>query len=1813
MWAKSFFTSTFANQEQDESFQSSHSDISGIINLDDQTTTGDDWANDLTDALLDSTIMAPPQVQQQPQAAGADAGLDRTFVDPNAQDGVALVIENANCDNEQNVAWVEFSALRASWIANKGWITRWTGYLDVHLGAMGNNTATQLDIDKGEDYSRKLQAKSEEMILQLQRMAFLCPQVTNDCDAKAKAIYDANIASYRNFQQVCAQYRAHMRAQPQPAAPANQGNRSKVDESLRPDKLTIEHTPADMDMWIREFRTYYDSGQMNLKSINEQRGYLSRCLDDNLKKVLLRQVLPDTMIWGQNGCIETLKHEFTRIYPIFARRKAFFTMQPERGENFRDFRMRLRDVADTADLEKLTVNDLFLYKYHTTVNDEALKQALITMAGKPLALIDAYIDAFYESERGQMLTRSERVYRTQEGGRGKGGNQPTGKKTQECTGCGLKSHMKEKCFFKNEKCKACHLVGHKEGHPICKKKGKRKTRRIAEGEDAQEESADDDSSGSSCRIVRDRPSTPHPGKRVLVYRAPPKDMPEVCAEIINDDGELQHGTSILDTGADASVISSNLLEQWGWEVSTTKCKPMYSVTGHKMDMAGQINVAIRVRSTVEPVELTFNVCRDTHDEIIVGFTDLKKVKVLPKNWPHSEKEMSDFVDEKEAIVRVMKSDTQLLTAALIKEYADVIKDEIDEKPCTTKETEIKFRDDIEIKPRKTSIARRIPVHFEDPAGKLIDNLVKNGIIKKVEGHTDWISPAFFVPKSNNVDVRLVTDYKYINQFIKRPVHPFPSAKEIAERVKPTSKYFACLDAVKGYYQLPLSEESSFKTCFIIPSGKYRYLRNPMGLNISGDEWNEYSDKAVEGIEGVDKIVDDILIQGATEQEVMEKTRQVLDRCRELGITISRKKLTVGQEVDFAGFAISANGIMPDLKHIKAIRDFPTPKNVKDVRSFLGLANQLANFIPDLAQNCCNIKKLLEKRNAFLWTEIQEREFQQCKQLLTSNPILKPYDINLPTTILTDASKLYGLGFALIQEDEKGEKRLIKCGSTGLNDTQKRYAVIELEALALQYGLDKCDYFVRGCPEVKVMTDHKPLKGIWEHELADVTNPRLLRLRLKTLQYNLKIEWTEGKTHYIADALSRYPVFEPEAGCPELDNAHVYICRRLSSRTPWSALMEASKNDEDYQCILECLKMDDFTCEKNDLPPEHPTKMYTKQWHRMSTLLSGNEDAELIVIDGEKFLVPEKARKFILSEIHKGHPGINKMTAKAHETYFWNGMTNDIKNFVANCKECQKLHASKQKSELQQEIASAPMSNLGIDLFTFKGKQFFVAICRFSGYLFVREMKKLNTDFLIDQLTQIFRTFGYPMAIRTDNGPQFRAPFSKFCEERGIKHETASCYHPEGNGLSEAGVKQAKMLMKKIGAYNEEYKEHLCAYLHTPRVDGDSPSKLMFGRKLRQEGEPVAEKNLRPALNNEGRIAERGRVNAHKNKTRAPVTCLDPGQRVLVQCPKTKEWNKEAKVLEIRDSEKSLIVIDLETNVIQTRSIDHIRPDPRFKLCANPACSFDCSSTQWASSTLTTPPTANKRATTPEAASSTYNSRERSLSSSGSESSPSSPASSSTQGGDTTRPRTSNCVPSTGTSQKPILKQGPVTRSQATATRSTNISYAEIVAGTKRTQSGEECRRLTAAKRVTFNQTALSMGNKTTATWTRSKGKDQPAATPTQASLTAPSRSARCATPSRASRGRESSPALATGKISCQPMSTCMRSLTGLAGSQNNRDERGSSKKIGRTPPSPLHPKNPGLHHLQGKICGSSSLRRPISLSSMMACMPKRDSSSRKVS
>ena len=94
-------------------------------------------------------------------------------------------------------------------------------------------------------------------------------------------------------------------------------------------------------------------------------------------------------------------------------------------------------------------------------------------------------------------------------------------------------------------------------------------------------------------------------------------------------------------------------------------------------------------------------------------------------------------------------------------------------------------------------------------------------------------------------MRLVTDYTKLNSYVDRPVHPFPSVLDILQSIPSEAKFFAKFDAVNGYFQIPLDEESSMLTTFILPSGRYRYLRIPQGLNASSDEWCRRSDTVVE--------------------------------------------------------------------------------------------------------------------------------------------------------------------------------------------------------------------------------------------------------------------------------------------------------------------------------------------------------------------------------------------------------------------------------------------------------------------------------------------------------------------------------------------------------------------------------------------------------------------------------------------------------------------------------------------------------------------------------------------------------------------------------------------------------------------------------------------------------------------------------------------------------------------------------------------------------------------------------------------------------
>ena len=179
---------------------------------------------------------------------------------------------------------------------------------------------------------------------------------------------------------------------------------------------------------------------------------------------------------------------------------------------------------------------------------------------------------------------------------------------------------------------------------------------------------------------------------------------------------------------------------------------------------------------------------------------------------------------------------------LIREHSSVF--ETEEKLKTMKGVPMKIKmKDGPIKPLDVNTPRKTPYAYQDKAKAKLDYLVKLGILENMDGVSEWCSPMSFVPKPDG-DVRVVADLVHLNKFVERPVQPFPTPRDIVAMVPGTSKYFAILDAKNGYWQIPLDDERKPLTTFITEWGCYRYLRAPMGLTSSGDEFCARTDQAL---------------------------------------------------------------------------------------------------------------------------------------------------------------------------------------------------------------------------------------------------------------------------------------------------------------------------------------------------------------------------------------------------------------------------------------------------------------------------------------------------------------------------------------------------------------------------------------------------------------------------------------------------------------------------------------------------------------------------------------------------------------------------------------------------------------------------------------------------------------------------------------------------------------------------------------------------------------------------------------------------------
>ena len=321
----------------------------------------------------------------------------------------------------------------------------------------------------------------------------------------------------------------------------------------------------------------------------------------------------------------------------------------------------------------------------------------------------------------------------------------------------------------------------------------------------------------------------------------------------------------------------------------------------------------------------------------------------------------------------------------------------------------------------------------------------------------------------DTSLRVCLDPSGLNPYIIRPVFNSYTLDEISYMLK-DAKVFTVCDANKGFFQVPLAEESKKLTAMLTPEGVYVHNVLAMGLSLASDVFEMIIKDMIKGLPGVINIADDLLIFGSTIEEHDKNLLAVLDRCKEIGLTLNPRKFKFKcKMVPFFGNVVSDQGILPDPKKVQSIKNWPSPKSPKELQSFLGAVNYLSKFIPELSSLRSPLQGLVKKDSEYLWTGTHEQAFQRIKSAVCESTLLSYYDKTKPIFIEVDASG-QGLGAVLLQGSVSSEElkqasqtdgkylkfrnklKPIAFASKSLSEAEQRYSNIERELLGVVWAI-----------------------------------------------------------------------------------------------------------------------------------------------------------------------------------------------------------------------------------------------------------------------------------------------------------------------------------------------------------------------------------------------------------------------------------------------------------------------------------------------------------------------------------------------------------------------------------------------------------------------------------------------------------------------------------------------------------------------------------------------------------------------------------------
>ena len=888
--------------------------------------------------------------------------------------------------------------------------------------------------------------------------------------------------------------------------------------------------------------------------------------------------------------------------------------------------------------------------------------------------------------------------------------------------------------------------------------------------------------------------------------------------------------ALLDSGANQSIIGSKglyILNKFNVKIESSKSKFVTTADGQKQKISGSVLLPICLQDKCKLIEALIvpSICHP----LILGSDFLTSFGLFlnfkTNTWEMDNKSMQVHINviNKNNISNNINNSIQTTVSLSLKEKAQLenilekFKQLSPEEKLGRTNKYIQHIDTGDARPIKQRQYQLSPYLLKELNNQL-DEMLRLDVVEP--SFSSWCSPVLLVKKSDN-SYRFCFDGRKLNSVTKADSYPLPRVDHILNMLK-GAKFISSIDLKSAFWQIPLTEESKEKTAFSVPGrGLFHFCVVPFGLTNSAQAQQRLMDSILgPELEPFGFVyLDDVILISSSFDEHIKLLNNVFFRLKSANLTINYGKCQFFRDsLNYLGFVVDKDGLRTNPDKVKAMLDYPRPRNSTEVKRFLGLASWYRRFVPHFSTLVSPLNELLRgakgKKLPIVWNDLTEKAFQDVKQALVSAPILSSPDFSLKFTIQCDAS-LTGLGSVLTQSQD-GVEKVIAFASRSLSRTERNWSTYQRELAAVLFGVTKFRPFIEGT-HFTVITDHYSL--LWFHKLREPTGI-LARWATQLQQFDFDIVHRKGKLNVVPDALSRSPL-------PEVNVLGVL----LDDLEPWYLKMRdnINKHPENYPHWT----LNEGYIYKY-LPKKIPLKTNISDW---------------------KLVVPLSQRKQIINQCHdiptSGHFGFYKTLKKITENFYWPKIRTDVFKYVRNCDIChsQKMPNSTPMGLMGSERKiSMPFQCIFIDFLgpyprSPRGNTHAIIVSDyFTKYVMVKPVRAANAKSLISFIeNDIFLVYGVSQFIVCDNGSQMTGKeFENFTKKYKVQVLYNARYHPQTN----ATERNIRTLLTSIRCFVKRHKDwdlEIYKIAHAMRVSthhtvGYSPAFLNFGRNIPISGD-----------------------------------------------------------------------------------------------------------------------------------------------------------------------------------------------------------------------------------------------------------------------------------------------------------------------------------------------------------------------------------------